>query len=82
MSRTRKREYTGSKEFDRSCRSHGGCPWCEGNRTIKLKRLESYANEELRTAEDEAGPEALPFSEDSREDQGDEACWDEDDRHR
>ncbi len=21
-----------------SCRHHGGCPWCEGNRTFKNKR--------------------------------------------
>lgn len=30
-----------SKRFDRSCRCHGGCPYCEGNRmysTIKRKQ--------------------------------------------
>jgi hypothetical protein len=32
MSRTRRRPFTGSKRFDASCRSHGGCGWCEDNR--------------------------------------------------
>lgn len=32
MSRTYKREYTGSRKYDASCRGHGGCPWCEGNK--------------------------------------------------
>lgn len=31
MSRSKKKPYTKSKRFDTSCRSHGGCPWCEGN---------------------------------------------------
>ena len=42
MSRTwhKKREenYRGSRRFDRSCRCHGGCPYCEDNRmhTIRM----------------------------------------------
>jgi hypothetical protein len=32
MSRTYRKPYTGSKRFDASCRCHGGCPRCEGNR--------------------------------------------------
>lgn len=35
MSRSRKRPYTGSKRFDRTCRNHGACPWCRGNRLHK-----------------------------------------------
>ena len=31
--------YRGSKGFDRSCRNHGGCPYCEGGRTVWRKRL-------------------------------------------
>lgn len=30
--------YHGSKQFDRSCRNHGDCPWCEGNRIHKHQR--------------------------------------------
>lgn len=34
----RRAQYRKSKSFDRSCRNHGSCPWCEGNRTIQFKR--------------------------------------------
>ena len=27
--------YTRSKAIARSCRNHGGCPWCEENRKYK-----------------------------------------------
>lgn len=47
MSRTYKKEYTGSKRFDRSCRSHGDCPWCQANRTISTRREEVTAREEM-----------------------------------
>ena len=30
--------YTGSKAIDRTCRNHGGCEWCLGNRTYKYKK--------------------------------------------
>lgn len=36
MSRTYKKAYRGSKVFDSSCRNHGGCGYCEGNRTFKF----------------------------------------------
>ena len=32
--------YRGSKQFDRSCRNHGSCGYCESNRTHKNKRRE------------------------------------------
>lgn len=32
MSRTRKQPYRKSRAFDASCRCHGSCPWCRGNR--------------------------------------------------
>jgi hypothetical protein len=34
----RRAQYRKSKRFDRSCRNHGSCPWCEGNRTVQFKR--------------------------------------------
>lgn len=38
MSRSfKKNAYTGSKRFDKSCRCHGGCPHCEGNRLLYTK---------------------------------------------
>lgn len=30
--------YRGSRAFDASCRNHGGCPWCEGNRLAAAQR--------------------------------------------
>ncbi|MCX6675356.1 MAG: hypothetical protein NTW84_02940, partial [Methanothrix sp.] len=27
-----------SERFDRTCRPHGGCPWCQGRREHKHKR--------------------------------------------
>lgn len=30
-----RKPYYGSKDFDKTCRNHGGCPWCEENRKHK-----------------------------------------------
>lgn len=30
----KRKRYYGSADFDHSCRPHGGCPYCEGNRTF------------------------------------------------
>lgn len=35
-----RKPYYGSKSFDRTCRNHGGCPWCEENR--KYKYIKKY----------------------------------------
>ena len=34
----RRKPYYRSKQVDRSCRNHGSCPWCEGNRTHRNER--------------------------------------------
>ena len=35
-----RKPYKGGKAIDRTCRNHGGCPWCEENRKYKnIKRL-------------------------------------------
>jgi hypothetical protein len=39
MSRTKRKPYTGSKAFDKSCRSHGSCPACRGARKYKRDRI-------------------------------------------
>jgi hypothetical protein len=36
----KRKQYSGSKHFSASCRNHGGCPYCEGNRLHKYKRRE------------------------------------------
>lgn len=38
MSRTKKKAYTKSKRFDKTCRNHGSCSWCYGNRMHKVLR--------------------------------------------
>lgn len=45
----KKKEYTGTKAVDPSCRNNGDCPYCYSNRTVKnKKRLE-----QLKSIEDE-----------------------------
>lgn len=36
-----------SRAFDYSCRNHGSCCWCFGNRMHKQRILEQKAEEEL-----------------------------------
>ncbi len=33
----KRKPYRGVKAIDRSCRNHGGCLWCEGNRLHKYR---------------------------------------------
>ena len=33
----KRKQYHGSKAFDRSCRNHGSCPWCKENRLHKFR---------------------------------------------
>jgi hypothetical protein len=41
-----RKPYHGSKRFDRSCRCGGNCGWCEGNRTIRDKKLRQIVEEQ------------------------------------
>ena len=41
----KRKAYRGSKAIDHTCRNHGGCPWCEGNRKHKYKKREEEAND-------------------------------------
>lgn len=40
-------EYEYSKSVDRTCRNHGSCGFCEGNRTINTKKTKLAAKSEL-----------------------------------
>ena len=44
----RRRQYRGSKLFDRSCRNHGSCDYCQGNRMYSDKRRREAADAEVR----------------------------------
>lgn len=39
------------KSVSSSCRNHGTCPWCEGNRTNKNKSANKQAVREIRLGE-------------------------------
>lgn len=47
-----RKPYSGSKAIDRSCRNHGGCPWCEGSRLRKYQIDEDIVQEQLEEFED------------------------------
>lgn len=46
--KTKRKQYRGAKLVDCSCRNHGGCPWCEGNRLYGDKVREEEFREKLR----------------------------------
>lgn len=33
-----RKEFGGSKRYDTTCRNHGSCPWCKGNRLLWRKK--------------------------------------------
>lgn len=41
----RRKPYRRSKAFDRTCRNHGSCPWCRGNRLHAKQRDEAKARD-------------------------------------
>ncbi len=48
MARTKRRPYTKSKRFDRSCRNHGNCDYCKSNRTHQGTKAQAVAVDQLR----------------------------------
>lgn len=42
-----RRRYTGAKSVDKTCRNHGSCPWCKGNRLYKNKKRLSKSIDKL-----------------------------------
>ena len=47
-----RKPYVGAKAIARSCRNHGGCPWCERGRLHSSRKRElaaSYGEEEIHT---------------------------------
>lgn len=43
----RRKPYRKAARFDRSCRNHGGCPYCENNRLHNNKRRGIIAEQEI-----------------------------------
>ena len=49
-----RKPYHGSKAIDPSCRNHGGCPWCEGNRLYRTKKeLEKWNTHHAKTVRED-----------------------------
>lgn len=48
----KRKPYYGSKAIDRSCRNHGTCEWCKGNRLYQSRKDEARIKEERMTYED------------------------------
>ena len=44
----KRKEYRHSQRWDRTCRNHGSCKWCEKDRTHKNDKREYGAQELLR----------------------------------
>lgn len=42
-----RKPYRGAKAIDSTCRNHGSCGWCHGNRTHKNDKRELAAEQEL-----------------------------------
>ena len=56
----KRKKYRGAKAIDASCRNHGTCEWCEGNR--------NYSNRKRREAADEEWEEFKKFGLTDKED--------------
>lgn len=46
--KSHRKPYRGAKDIDATCRNHGGCEWCHGNRTHKNDKRELAVEQELR----------------------------------
>ena len=43
-----RKPYTGAKAIDKSCRNHGSCDYCLGNRMYKYRKKIENMNDMLR----------------------------------
>lgn len=47
-----RKQYRGAKAIDATCRNHGSCGWCHGNRRHKNDKRELAAEQELSEYDD------------------------------
>ena len=43
----KRKPYRKAKAIDKSCRNHGSCKWCEGNRLNKQTAMKKIAEKEI-----------------------------------
>lgn len=48
LEREHRRQWRGSKLYDKSCRNHGTCPWCQRNRNRQKRIMKIRINELLK----------------------------------
>jgi len=46
--KTRRKPYRGGKAVDSSCRNHGDCPWCKGNRLHNTQIRQQAADQQMK----------------------------------
>lgn len=44
----RRKPFRGSKRVDRTCRNHGSCDYCKGNRLYSTKKAMDSAKEQMK----------------------------------
>ena len=44
----KRKPYYGAQAIDRTCRNHGTCEYCKGNRLYRSRRLEQMAREKYK----------------------------------
>lgn len=49
----KRKGYRGSKAIDGTCRNHGGCPYCEGNKQFNYNKRKFNADEKIKEWEKE-----------------------------
>lgn len=49
-----RKPYHGAKSFDVTCRNHGGCPHCEGNRLYQTKKKLEKTDSEIKDWEEDS----------------------------
>lgn len=43
-----RKPYRGAKTIDRTCRNHGGCEWCRGNREYANRKRKDVTVDKLK----------------------------------
>ncbi len=43
----KRKQYHDSRSFDHTCRNHGSCKWCEGNRKYSDRKRREAADQDL-----------------------------------
>lgn len=43
-----RKKWRGSKNFDKTCRNHGGCDYCKGNRLYSSTKRKAAAEEKMK----------------------------------